>query len=183
MRFKKIIRGGLALGIMMGCSYSAPSLAAPSKDKTHSHEGYYKPGAAVELTYDYDGHTQPGELESLTLTLQHAYSEGYISARLLDTTELHILPYGSLENEKVHAGSALQLPLQLSGIKFGEYFISLEIIYESLSGHRSLRVLSLPVQIGNIEATKTKGANARSQSSKPKTENGLIILNAQEVIK
>ena len=71
--------------------------------------------------------------------------------------------------------------MQLSGIKSGEYFISVEVIYESLSGNRSLRVLSLPIQIGNTVASK--GEDTASQNSKPGTKNGFIIMKAQEIIR
>lgn len=181
MRLNKIITTCIALSLMPCGANSAAALDAATKDHSHSHKGYYKPGAAVELTYDYDGHTQLGELENLTLTLQHYYSDGYISARLLDSSGLEIITSRSLENEKLKAGSNLQLPIQLSGMKSGEYYISLEIIYESLSGKRSLRVLSLPVQIGNVD--KAKGANTFSQHAKSITEEGFIIFEAQEIIR
>jgi len=181
MRFAKVINVSIALSLLLCGAYSAAALDVSSKNHSHSHKGYYKPGAAVTLSYDYDGETQLGELENLTLTLNHYYSGGYISARLLETRELQILSHRTLENEKLYAGSSLHLPIQISGTKTGEYFVSLEIIYENLSSERSLRVLSLPVQIGSV--SKSKNVRKSPEKSKSDTEKGFIILEAQEVIK
>lgn len=181
MFFDKIIRGGIISTFIAGSVFSASALDAPSKDLSHSHKGYFKPGAAVALTYDYDGQTDLGELENLTLTLKHYYNTGYISARLLETNDLHIISHQTLDNEKLQTGLDLQLPIQISGLKSGEYYISLEIIYESLAGNQSLRVLSLPVRIGNIDKFKT--TKTAPQPSKSITEKGFVILNAREVIK
>jgi len=175
MYFGKTIPICLALGFTMSSAHPATATS-----KTHSHKGYYKPGAAVALTYDYDGETQPGELENLTLTLQHHYSDGYLSARLLETPDLQITSHGNLENKQLQAEISLSLPIQLSGTNTGEYFISLEVIYENLSGERSLRVLSLPIQIGDSKVSKGTTAAPRLKSSGTK---GLIILEAQEVIR
>jgi len=181
MRFHKVITACLSLTIMLGCSFSAAALDTSGKHKEHAHKGYYKPGAAVALLHDYDGQTGLGELENIMLTLEHHYSAGYISARLLETPELQILAYSQLDNEKLQTGSKLQIPVQVSGTKSGKYYISLEVIYENLSGQRSLRVLSLPIQIGNINTSK--GANTEPQKAISNIEKGLVILNAQEVIK
>lgn len=178
MFFNSLIRICLACLFIVSGAHSA---SASSKDHSHLHNGYYKPGAAIALTSDYDGTTQPGELENLTLTLAHHYSGGYMSARLLETPDLHIISHGALENEKLQAGSTLALPIQLSGSQAGEYYISLEVIYESLSGKRSLRVVSLPIHIGHASTSKTtKASSKKLNSSRGK---GLVILNAQETIK
>lgn len=181
MLFDKIIRGCALFIFMIGSAFSASALEAPNKDLSHSHKGYFKPGAAVALTYDYDGQTEIGELENITLKLEHHYNSGYISARLLETADLNIMSHQILENEKLQTGSDLQLPIQISGHKSGEYFIGLEIIYESLAGKRSLRVLSLPVRIGRIDKSKT--GQASPQSPESIAAKGLVILSAQEVIK
>ena len=181
MRFNKIISAYLGLTVVLGCSFSAAALDTSGKHKEHAHKGYYKPGAAVALLHDYDGQTELGERENIMLTLEHHYSSGYISARLLETPELQILAYSQLDNEKLQTGSKLQIPVQISGTKSGKYYISLEVIYENLSAQRSLRVLSLPIQIGNINTSK--GANTEPQKAISNIEKGLVILNAQEVIK
>ena len=178
MFFNSLIRIGFVCLFIVGGAHSA---SASSKDHGHLHKGYYKPGAAIALTSDYDGTTQPGELENLTLKLTHHYSSGYISARLLETPDLHIMSHGALENEKIQTGSNLSLPIQFSGSQDGEYYIGLEVIYESLSGNRSLRVVSLPIHIGRASTSKTtKASSKKLKSSRGK---GLVILNAQETIK
>jgi len=176
MFFDHITRFGLALGFVISSAYSASAAG-----KHHSHKGYFKPGAAVALTYDYDGITRPGELENLTLKIAHQYSAGYVSARLLETADLQIISHGIIENEKIQDESTLEIPIQLSGNHPGEYFISLEIIYEALSGKRDLRVLSLPVQIGHLNASKNETES--SDTSKASPDKGFVILTAQEIIK
>ena len=181
MRHFKIINLSLALAFSLGAFQAAAALDSASKEHSHAHKGYFKPGAAVALSYDYDGETQPGELENMTLKLEHFYSDGYISARLLETPDLEIISSQNLNNERLRAGSNFSLPLQLSGTKPGEHFISLEVIHETLDGQHSLRVLSLPIHIG--KAANTKSANPPSQKIDSGKEKGLIILNAQEVIR
>lgn len=157
------------------------ALDIASKEKSHSHKGYYKPGAAISVTYDYDGQTEPGILENITLTFEHHYSSGYISARLLQTDELNIIAHQNLENEKLQAGADLHMPIQISGTKPGQYFISVEMIYENLSGQRSLRVLSLPIHIGDSNRSKTAPTLARK--TKFEGSAGLVTFAAQEIIK
>ena len=181
MRFAKTINTSIALGFIMVSAHSAAALDISGKARSHSHKGHFKPGAAVSLSYDYDGDTQPGEIENMTLTLSHYYNDGYITARLLETPDLEIIPHKILENEKLQSGLNLQFPLQLSGTKTGEHYISLEVIYENLFGEQSLRILSLPIQIGNID--KSKGAATAPESSKLSKEKGFVVFSAQEIIK
>lgn len=181
MQHSKIIGLSLSCAFLLGAFQSASALDSSSKDHSHSHKGYFKPGAAVALSYDYDGETQPGELENITLKLEHFYRDGYISARFLEVADLKIISSQNLSNERLRAGSNFSLPLQLSGTKPGEYYISLEVIHESLGGQHSLRVLSLPIHIG--KRSETKSANSQSQKLDSGKEKGLIILNAQEVIR
>ena len=159
---------------------TASALDIASKEQSHSHKGYYKPGAAVSMTYDYDGQTEPGTLENITLSLKHHYSSGYISARLLQTHDLEIITHENLENEKLQAGADLHMPIQMSGTKPGPYFISLEVIYENLSGQRSLRVLSLPIHIGALNRSKTAPRSARKTKSKSSAD--LVTFAAHEII-
>ena len=177
----KIIKGCTLSALILGCAFSASALEAHHKELGHSHKGYFKPGAAVALTYDYDGQTELGALENITLTLEHYYDEGYISARILETNDLHIMSHQVLKNERLRNGINLQLPIQISGTQSGEYYISLEVIYESLSGNQSLRVLSLPVQIGKVDTSKASKTDLHA--SRPIAEKGFVILDAQEVIK
>jgi len=181
MQISKILTTGIAINLLLGGLHPAFASGNASKDQSHTHKGYYKPGAAVALSYDYDGETRPGELEHITLNLEHHYNDGYISARLLKTHNLEIMSHQIIESEKLSTGSTLQFPVQLSGTKIGEHFISLEVIHESLSGARSLRVLSLPIQIGSVE--KSKSVNAAAAKSTSSNKKGLIILEAQEIIK
>jgi len=181
MFLSKIIKASIAIGLMLGGAYSAAALETLGKEHSHAHKGYFKPGAAVELTSDYDGKTQPGELENLTLKLQHYYRDGYISARFIETEGLDIFSYQTLENEKLIDETALLLPIQLSGTQLGEHFISLEITYESLSGDRTMRVLSLPVQIG--ERQKSKGETTSFQQPKSSHQDGFVIFEATETIR
>jgi hypothetical protein len=71
-------------------SFSAQAAEPIKHTKYHPPVEYVKPGAGVALFNDYDGQTQAGELGFFTITLEHIYSEGYISAQLLSTTDLQI---------------------------------------------------------------------------------------------
>lgn len=181
MFLAKLIRSNAILCLLASTAFSASALDFSKKEQSHSHKGYFKPGAAVALTYDYDGQTELGALENITLTLQHHYSSGYISARPLETHDLNITSYQTLNNEKLQSKENLQLPIQISGTKSGTYFVSLEVIYESLSGQRNLRVLSLPIQIG--EPRKAKTATPSTQKSNSISKKGLITFQANEIIK
>jgi hypothetical protein len=175
---KKVTFASLTLAMALSSAYTA---LANDKDHAVDHKGYFKPGTAVALTYDYDGQTQPGELEYITLTVEHFYSEGFLSARLLDAPNLDITSYSDLENQPLQVGSSLKLPIQVSSLVSGEHFISLEIIHESLTGEHTLRVLSLPIQIGSSKTSKNAPLSA--QKSKASKKKGLITMAAQETIK
>jgi hypothetical protein len=184
MFFSQHIKSALILSLWVSFSLmggTAYALDIASKEQSHSHKGYYKPGAAVSVTYDYDGQTEPGILENITLSLEHHYSSGYISARLLQTDDLDIISHQKLENEKLQAGTDLHMPIQISGTEPGQYFISLEVVYENLSGQRSLRVLSLPIHIGDLNISKTAPPSARKTRSEDSA--GLVTFAAHEIIK
>lgn len=181
MPFIRIIIANIILCFLAGTASPAWAANIAAKAQNHVHKGYYKPGAAVSLTYDYAGNTRPGELENITLRLEHSYHDGYISARLLETRDLQIFSSQTLDDETLSAGSNLHLPIQISGTKIGEHFISLEVSHKDLFGNKSLRVLSLPIYIGDHNLSKTN--DAPPQTSKPETKTGFVILEAQEVIR
>ncbi len=181
MRNLKLIRSAVGLGLILATAFSTDALEPSNKGQGHAHKGYFKPGAAVSLHYDYDEKTLPGEIETINFTLEHHYSSGYLSARFIETNSLNIISDNTLENHDLATTPHLSLPVQISGTIEGEHFISLEITYESLVGNRSLRVVSLPIYIGD-KAT-SKNGNTLSQKSNTGDGKGLVILSAHEVIK
>ena len=159
-----------------------PANTASSENKSlDTHEvTFVKPGAAVDLTHDYDGKTQKGELETLTLTLTHIYEEGYLKVRLLPPPELQIHSDTNLHTLQIQAGSSFALPVKFSSATDGTYYLGLETVYESPKGQQSRRVLSVPITVGVQPAEK-------SRASEPKDNHviseGIIALPAREVIK
>ena len=175
----------LIAGAGLAALYAAPAQSSThSKSKTaqhhYHHAGYVKPGAAVTLTHDYDGDTAPGEFETVTLTLNHLYVDGYLSVEILPTPKLQIFSNYDLQKLDLQTGSTLNLPVQFSGTEAGHYSIAIETVYESQNGQQSRRVLSLPILIGRQPASKTQPA--ASKSSKPALK-GVIALPVNEVIR
>lgn len=141
---------------------------------------FVKPGAAVGLTHDYDGKTQRGELETVTLTLNHIYKEGYLTVRVLPPPDLQIMSDISPYKISLQAGSTFTLPVQFFSALEGAYSLGLEAVYESLDGHQSRRVLSVPIAIGT---ETTEKAQALSPKDVQVTTKGIIALPARETIK
>jgi len=144
------------------------------------HAGYVKPGAAVEMTHDYDGQTAPGEYETVTLTLTHMYEDGYLDVDILPTADLQVFSNIPPKQTQLHYGSSFSLPIQFSGTVIGTYSIAVEAIYNSPDGQQSRRVLSLPITIGAKPAGKTQPAAPKTSKS---TGTGFIALPAVEVIR
>ena len=170
----------------------AGAQSAASNDHAHEHSaeqhktyvrknvGFVKPGAAVTLSHDYDGKTGLGEFETLTATLGHIYQDGALSVALLSAPDIHISAFTPVQNMPVYQGSTLDLPIQFSSSKFGNFTLSLEAVYNSPDGHESRRVLSIPVNVGGKILEKTPASsNAEFQTE---TKSGLIGLAAIEVI-
>jgi len=143
--------------------------------------GYVKPGAAVSLEHDYDGQTHKDELETFTLTLQHIYDQGYITARLLNTSGLQVQSDTYSRQISLQPGSSLNLPVQFSAANDGTYYLGVEVVYESLDGNQSLRVLSVPIIVG--AQNKQKGSLRVSEKTETVTLEGVIALPAQETIR
>ncbi|MEP3889060.1 MAG: hypothetical protein ABJN69_01260 [Hellea sp.] len=159
-----------------------PANKASSENKPfETHEvSYIKPGAAVDLTHDYDGKTQKGEIEILTLTLAHIYEEGYLTVRLLPPPELQIHSDTNPHTLQIQAGSSFVLPVQLSSMADGTYYLGLETVYESLEGQQSRRVLSVPITVGVQPAEKSRASDLKDIQV---TSEGIIALPAREIIK
>ena len=159
-----------------------PANKASSENKPlDTHEvNYIKPGAAVDLTHDYDGKTQKGELETLTLTLTHIYEDGYLTVRLLPPPELQIHSDTDPHTRQLHGGSSFTLPVQLSSTLDGTYYLGLETVHESLEGEQSRRVLSVPINIGVQPAEKSRASGPKDVQT---TSAGIIALPAREIIK
>lgn len=160
---------------------SAYAAESTQKSDTHIHRGYVKPGAAISLRHDYDGQTYAGELETFTVTLEHIYEAGYLTVQWLETPELVKSSDTNPNQTELSAGSLLTLPVQFSSVKKGRHMIGLEVIYESLEGQQSRRVLSVPVTIGTTAASKS--LPTPSAKAAPKAAQGLITMVAQETIK
>lgn len=160
--------------------------SASAEDHTHHksdakpHAGYVKPGAAVELSHDYDGKTAVGAFETMTATLTHIYEDGVISVTLLSPPELQVSAFMPVQNNPVYRGSTFELPIQFSGTINGAYTISLETVYASPDGQQSRRVLSIPVNIGT--GSFEKSSAAKSKASDTVSKSGVIGLAAIEVI-
>jgi hypothetical protein len=160
---------------------SLPKVVAPVNKVESSHrQGYVKPGTAVELFHDYDGQTQRGEIETFTLTLHHIYETGYLTVSVLPTQGLQINSDLNPQQVSLHRGSSFSLPVQVSSMIDGTYYIGVEAVYESLDGQQNRRVLSVPVTIGS--KTSEQFQPAKTQESKA-AAGGVVALPAREVIK
>lgn len=155
---------------------------AHQKEEHSHHAGFVKPGAGVALEHDYNGVTGVGHIETLTLKLSHLYDDGYISTALLSPPQLHIYSQLSALPERVSRGSVISLPLQFSGMQEGSYTIGVEVVFKTLDGHQSRRVLSVPVVIGSQTAAKFQ-TRPKPREAKRAGPQGIIALPAQEVIR
>ena len=178
MHLKSHFISGAILAAATALSISEAAWAGNTKVDMHRHVEFVKPGAAVSMTHNYDGETALGEVKHFTVTLGHLYESGFLTAQLLTPTGLQLMPDHEPVQSRLTSGSKLSLPVQFSSAQAGEYFIGIDIVYESPMGEQSRRVLSVPVIIGTKSSEKTQAKAAPSNSAK-----GLIIMSAQEVIK
>jgi len=186
MTFKKIDLIAIALFFISLACLSSQTVEAVAPEtlkgsKTQPRAEYVKPGAAIALRHDYDGQTEKGELETFTLTLEHIYTEGYLTARVLDASGLRIHSDMNPQQVKLHTGSTVSFPIQFSAAQSGEYYLGVEVIYETLAGDQSLRVLSVALSVGEQHSYKTKLPN--QQKAGIETHTGIIALPAQETIR
>ena len=173
---------GLSLAISSG-GFSGLLQNQPEAVNTHHHHvNFVKPGAAVSLESDYDGHTQPGDLETVTLTLHHIYTDGHLTANLLPSSGLEIISNFQQSQTALSQGSTPTFHVQFSALKAGTYSLGLEIIYTDRMDQQSRRTLSIPIEIGtalNKAADKPNTVTSKAKAS----DGGIIALSAQEVIR
>ena len=153
---------------------------AAHKSNAKPFTGFVKPGAAVTLSHDYDGKTGLGELETFTATLSHIYQDGALSVELLAAPHIQISAFTPIYNMPVYKGSTLDLPIQFSGTKAGDFTISLERVYKAPDRQESRRVVSVPVNIGG--EVLEKALDSGDADVKTDFKSGLIALTAIEVI-
>ncbi len=164
----------------VSASSSAKAIEPANKTETSHEVSYVKPGAAVEVLHDYDGQTPKGEIESLTVTVNHIYEAGYLTVRLLPTQGLQIHSDMTPQQMKLHAGLKLSFPVQFSSMTEGTYYLGLEAVYESLESEQSRRVISVPVTIGSKKTGKFQPAKITDRKV---ATDGIIVLPAREIIK
>ncbi len=177
-----VLIAGLSLALS---SYElAASLQGHSETaKTpHHHVSFVKPGAAVSLESDYDGHTQPGELETVTLTLHHIYSDGHLVANLLPSSGLEVISSFQQAQTALSQGSSPIFNVQFSALEAGTYSLGLEIIYTDRMAQQSRRTLSVPIEVGTANnKTADKPNNVTPKAKAP--DGGVIALSARETIR
>lgn len=177
----RIMIAGLCFTAASASLLPSQASGKSSEKAEHSHHnGYVKPGAAIDLIHDYDGQTAAGEREDITVTLRHIYSDGTLTVRVLQPSELQVVTNFSEQTHPIERGSTLALPLRFSGIQMGAFSIGIEVVYESVSGHQSRRVLSVPIIIGSQPVEKRTQQATKQTSS---TRGGMIALPATETIR
>jgi hypothetical protein len=161
----------------------AASTKVQCDDHTHKHShiaGYVKPGAAVEITHNYDGQTDIGQTETIKLSLNHFYDHGYLTTNIVSSPNVSVTSSAGAYPAQLYPGSEVSVDLQVSSHVAGTYFVGVESIYESLDGHQTRRMLTVPITIGAKSAGKTIAAPAQTVADKPK---GIVTLSAREVIR
>ena len=194
MFIKALSLTGLAL--LIAASAALPASNAPAASKaspqtsyiqtSYVQPSYIKPGAAIEIRYDYDGQTAIGEAETITLEISHMYSAGYLTAALMPDYGLTIITDVSEQSHSLQSGSVITLPVQLSAAQAGHYSLGVEIVYESLAGHQSRRVVSVPLTIGAAPLPKAqqKPGAASFKSESQRTDSADVIgMAARESIR
>jgi len=174
---------GLAAAVISLLIVAAQTATA----KTHAHEKcnhahvhFVKPGAAVSLTHDYDGKLPHNGMVNLTVTLNHIYQNGLLSAKVVPSPEMQIVSGTQTVQSYLSEGSELMLYVQLAAPKQGEHFLGVETIYEGLSGNQTRRVFSIPV---SENPTSIGKAQSKTVQSKKIKSTKIIGLPAQERIK
>ena len=162
--------------------FSGSHAAAETHKHTHKETHYVKPGAAVSISHDYDGQTLLGEIETLSLTLTHIYTDGYITAAVLPSPHLQIASPQAPHQASLSAGSTLTIEVQFAAIEPGTHNLSVEINYADHSGHSSRRVVSVPIYVGQTPRSKTQILAQPNQALSVKS-NGVIAMPAIETIR
>lgn len=109
-------------------------------EKTTEQQLYYKPGADVQLTHDYDGNSDVDTTEefSLFFTTGPLAASTPLTIRLNPSSELELL------SEKKFAlqpeNNEAVLPVRLRAHKNGLHYLGVHAEVVDASGHRSFRV-------------------------------------------
>lgn len=179
--FKTVLSATL-LTLVSANVFSSPQGQIEPHKHTHKDTQYVKPGAAVSLSHNYDGQTFIGEIETLSLTLNHIYTDGHLTATILPSPHLQIASSLGPYHAELTTGSELKIDVRFSAIEPGTHNLGLETIYEDRAHNHSRRVISIPIYLGstpqNKSKTKVKPSQARSSQ-----QQGIIALPATETIR
>ncbi len=191
MVMKRISAAGLALLIAcaaLPASQAPETLAAveTTAQKQSGKAAYIKPGAAIDLSYDYDGLINIGQAETITLSISHMYSRGYLRVTLMPDYGLTIISGESTVPHSLRGGEPITLPVQLTAKAAGTYSLGVEIVYESEQGYQSRRVVSVPLVVGASTLGKAQQkapvTSFKSENRKPGSTD-VIGMAARETIR
>lgn len=114
-----------------------------------------KPGAAVDIKYDFRGKPEVGKPIDVKLAFIPNAGVESITARITDMEGITVAGALNPQFNNVQAGQPYEHTFSLLANKPGVYYVSVEVTTQ-ISGATSARTFSIPLSVGKVAAQQKK---------------------------
>lgn len=148
---------------------SAPSANVESAKEAKSGSAYQKPGASVEMQYEWLQKPEVGAPSQLKLVFQSNSSQPLTTSNITLTSDSNVqlrgdIKGGVLQVQKSHSGTMTQT-IDVTAASEGLYYINVFVETE-YNGEKRGRAFAIPVQTGG-ESKQKKHPNIVEQNGEP----------------
>jgi hypothetical protein len=174
IKYRACWGGAAAVLLLAGCnSDPAPDAAAPAAPPTAKPVvqaeqspvdptakmaravGNGKPGAAVDIKYDFRGKPEVGKPVEVRLAfIPNAGVEG-LEAKITDMEGITVAGGLNPQFNNVQAGQPYEHSFSLLAHRAGVYYVSIEVTTQ-IGGATSARTFSIPLSVGTVAARQKK---------------------------
>ena len=145
---------------------------------------YGKLEAAVQLEHDYDGRMQPDVTETLTLRFRHGYTSGWMQVEFYAHDGLELYNAEAPRALPLDAAQPLSVPIQLTALSAGEYYLSIFATVESADGEVAHRIFGLDLKAGDESEIASQARRSSKTDRVEETPSGelIIVMPVEETI-
>lgn len=153
---------------------------ASSKSLFISSIPYQKPGAAVGFRHEIDGGVKPGQLTNVRLFIRDGYDSGTLSVKVLANPDLGVTE----QNISYSMSSDLenQLDIPVTTPLEGSHYINIKAVADMGDGQYIPRNHAVQLSVGDAAAQKQSYRSKQVDTPVQKSERGIIVMEAEEVI-
>ena len=168
----------LSVLALTACSSGQVATETAEAPHTHDHSDYAKPGAAVEISTDYDGSTNPSDVEGFTLTVTEDYAAGTLNV-LLAADEALTMYSATEASFDMSSPAPHTMNVDLSSADPGIYYLNVFMTVELPGGESIPAVRAITIPVGDLDELSFEPESAMTTT--PLGEN-IIEMEAEETI-